>query len=400
MSFKIVLIILIVLIALCSLLITTVISIKLIQLNRERKRNIDTKNITPILNRLLADEKNTLPGDYKKDISKLADKLKDKISLQTLENMLLDILENAEGETETRALAIAKHFKFPENCILMIRSRLSGNIAIGCRKAGLYKFSNAIPDIQKVLDILSSSIQLEALMALSRIGDTIALVQAFDKIHRLIFVNERAINEIIRAFTGEQLELYKKMIFHKSDYLVRLFLKAIDKGTANKLIDDIILISQGGDKETRLACIIAIGRSGNREKVPALIQAMSDKEWEIRAMAVKTLSVLTSPKAVMHIKKAACDREWWVRQNAVTTILEYPDYEKNLISIVKKGDRFAYENILYTLQKTDKSEILPVITEAWAKQAAGRERAGKRRKVSELSGKKSGNKNILEVQVQ
>ena len=308
MNLKIVLFILIVLSVLCTSLIAAVVIIKLIQLGRESKRNNVTKNIKPILNRLLSEETAVFHENQKIEISKLAGKLKDKLSLQTLENILLDILENAEEETASRALIIANHFEFPQNCLLMIRSRLMDNIAIGCCKAGLYKFRDAIPCILKSLDIFSSSIQLEALMALSRIGDTGALVQAFDKIHRLIFVNERAISEIIKAFSGEQLELYKKMIRHESNYLVRLFLKAIDRETANKLMNDIISIFKKGDKETRLACIIAIGKSGNREEIPLLIQALSDKEWEIRAMAVKILGVLKSPKAIMHIKKAACDR--------------------------------------------------------------------------------------------
>ena len=358
MSIKIVIIVLFALIALCLSMFFSVICMKLAQERREKMRSAYTKKIKPVLTSLLATEPAYFLEKCEQGISKLERPRQNKFSLQVLEELLLEIIENEKPEKKARARIIAEQLGLPPKCLNMIRSRLEGNIAIGCRKAGLYQYEDAIPGIIKALDIFSSTTQFEVLMALSRIGNTAVLVQAFDKIHRFILVNERAINEIVNVFSGDRHELFKKMLYHQSAYLARIFLKAIDKKTAGSLIGDILIMSRTGDKETRLAGIVAIGRSGKRAKIPVLIRAMRDTEWEIRAMAAKTLGILIGPNAIMPLTKAACDSEWWVRQNAINSILAYPGREMILASIVKSGDKYAYDSILYILEKTKQINLL------------------------------------------
>ncbi|MCL2320330.1 MAG: HEAT repeat domain-containing protein, partial [Treponema sp.] len=291
--------------------------------------------------------------------------LKGKASLQTLEDMLLEILEYGDGQKKVRACTIAKYFSFPEKSLVMIKERLTGNIATGCRKAGLYRYEDAVGDILKALHIFSSEVQLQALMALARIGDAAAMVQAFDKIHRLILINERAVYEVLNTFTGDRYELYKRMIHHQSDYLIHLFLKAIDEDIASRLIDDIIAVTKNGGMELLLTQLVAIGKSGDHKKIPLLVKALQDKNWEIRAMAAKTLGVLTGPEAIKPLVAAARDGEWWVRQNAVTSILAYPDCDKILAVIAKSGDKYAFDSMLYAIGKADRPELLAKINEAW-----------------------------------
>jgi len=368
MSFKVVLIILTILIFVCASLLISVVWIKRNQAHREKRRRKDIKKISPFLKKLFAAETVDFFKNSEQSLSILAAELDDKFSLQTLEDMLLDILEYGGGETKVRARTIAYYFGYPEKCLSMIRERLTGNIAIGCRKAGLYQYGDAIPGIMKVLAIVSSETQLQAMMALARIGNTAAMLEAFDKIYRLILVNERTVNEILCAFAGNRLELFKKMIHHQSEYLVRLFLKAMDQEIANQLIEDIIQLFKKGGKETRLACIIAIGKSGNSRKNYMLVHALGDKEWEIRATAAKTLGNLADPDAIAALAKAARDREWWVRQNAVSSILTYPSREEILISIAETGDKYAYDSMQYTLGKANERRLLSRIKEVWSKE--------------------------------
>lgn len=358
MSLKLILICLIILFSFCVFLFVSVVYLKLMQARREKERITDTKKIKSVLNKFIASENVNLFKDSGHSIMKLAGKLRKKSSMQTLEDILLNILEDSDSRTKARVRTVAQQFGFPEKCLSMIRDRLTGNISIGCRKAGLYKFEKAIPDLLNTLDILSSGTQYQALMALARIGDYSAMLQAFNKIHRLVFVNERTISEILNTFSGDRYKLFREMIYHQSDYLARLSMKAIDKETINMLIKDIISIYQNGDKETRLACITAIGKSGMRGRNSILIRAMSDREWELRAMSAKVLGILKDPSAVKPLAKAARDREWWVRQNAVTSILAYPNSGEILASIVNTGDSYAYDSIQYALDKANQTGLL------------------------------------------
>ncbi|MCL2473154.1 MAG: HEAT repeat domain-containing protein [Treponema sp.] len=357
-NFEVLLIILLSLVAICTSLFLSVICIYLIQAHKREKTNHYIKIIKPVLHKLFTTETVDFFRNHTHAVSKLQEQLKGKLPLQTLEDLLLGTLEDANCETKVRARTIAGYFGFPKKCLSMITDRLTANIAIGCRKAGLYQYEDAIPDILTALDITSSDTQYEALMALSRIGDVPSMVQALNKINHFIFVNERAINEILNTFTGNKSELYKKMIYNESEYLVSLVLKAIDREIVNLLLNDIITIIKKGGKELRLAGIIAIGKSGNDEAIDTLIKAMNDKEWEIRAMAAKNLGVITRPDAVTALAKAARDREWWVRQNAVTAILAYPDRHQILASIVRTGDRYAYDSMLYSLERANEISLL------------------------------------------
>jgi len=364
-TLKILLIILIVLFALCVTLLVSVVYIKMNQAKKEKKRKNSIEKIKPYLKKLFAAETIDFFKNHGLTLSKLDGELKEKASRETLEDLLLYILEYNEGERRVRARTIAYYFGFPEKCLSMINDRLTGNIAIGCRKAGLYQYDDAIPGILKALTIVSSETQLQALMALARIGDVAAMIEAFDRIHRLILINERAVNEVLNIFSGDRFKLYKSIIYHQSDYLVRLLLKAIDRETANELIEDIAGIYKTGGKETRLACIIAIGTSGNSSKNYMLINALNDREWEIRAMAAKMLGSLADPGAITLLARAARDREWWVRQNAVTSILAYENREEILVSIAETGDKYAFDSMQYTLGKSGETELLSTIRGVW-----------------------------------
>ena len=356
-----------VLLLLCASLFVSIIIIKLTQKRRDREKKEAEKKIRPVIKKLLSGDLVTFYIDVEKRISKLKEKLTRKRYLQILEDILLEFLESSDDETKVKTRVIAQYFGFQQKCITLIRDRLSGNIAIGCRKAGLYQFHGAIPDIIKVLDVFSSETHLQALMALARIGNSDALSNAFDKIHRFILINERSVAEVLNAFTGDRKKLYRNMISHKSEYIVHLFLKAIDRETANTFIESICKVSEKGGKELRLAGIVAIGKSGNTGKIPILVAALDDTEWEIRAMAAKTLGVLTGPEAILPLKKAAQDREWWVRQNAVTSILAYPGHKEILAAIVKTGDRFAYDSILYSLgSRAEETKLLKNVMAAWS----------------------------------
>jgi HEAT repeat protein len=319
----------------------------------------------PVLKKLLAASSRDFMDNYELTLAKLKKRLVRREQLFTLEDILFEIMENGNEDVKERVRKTAYYFGLPEKCLFMIRERLTGNIAIGCRKAGLYRYEAAIPDIIKVLDIVSSETQFQALMALARIGKEDAMVEAFEKIHRLILVNERAVNETLNNYIGDRVSLYKRMIHHESEYLVRLFLKAIDREIASKLIDDIIKVTENGGKEARLAGIVAIGRSGVKKKIPRLTKALRDEEWEIRAMAAKTLGILTDQSALKPLAKAARDREWWVRQNAVNSLLSYSNCGDILVSIANTGDKFAYDSMLFTLEKEDQQFLLTRIKEAW-----------------------------------
>lgn len=289
-------------------------------------------------------------------------KTKSKTYTAVLETVLLEYLTNPGSEEWGRALSISYDLGLPRLCLSQIKSRNSRKVSFGCRRAGLYRYKEAVPYMFKALDILASDTQFQILMGLSRIGDVSAMQQAFDSISRYVIVNERAAFEILSAFSGDKHSLYKYIINNSVDYVTVLFLKAIDGDTAKKLMGDIVSLLNSGGKELRAAAIKAIGKMGKDAPTKFLVRALDDPDWEVRAISAKILGILKDPGAGAALAKAIQDPEWWVRQNAVEAIFSYPECEELLLEVIKSKDAYACDSINYALEKMS-NQVRLLVTE-------------------------------------
>lgn len=288
-------------------------------------------------------------------------KIKSKTYSSTIEAVLLEQLEAPGSKNWQRALSISYELGFPQLCLSQIKSRLNRNIAFGCRKAGLYRYKPAIPDMLSALAVFSSDTQFQILMGLSRIGDVFAIRMAFDIINQYVIVNERAVFEILSAFSGDRHELFSEMIHSKTEYVSALFLKSMEKENVEVLIEEIMQIFYNGGKEMRIAAIRALMKMEKDAPAEQMIRALSDDDWEIRAMAAKALGVSVHPDAESALAAALRDSEWWVRQNAAAALLAYPDCDKLFLAVSGERDAYALDSMIHVLENTDKVELLSKI---------------------------------------
>ncbi|TMQ69917.1 MAG: HEAT repeat domain-containing protein [Candidatus Eisenbacteria bacterium] len=68
--------------------------------------------------------------------------------------------------------------------------------------------------------------------------------------------------------------------------------------------------------EERIAAACALGNLGSSEAAPALIEALDDPAWQVRAQAARSLGRLAATKALHRLERATTDMAWWVRRNA------------------------------------------------------------------------------------
>jgi len=122
---------------------------------------------------------------------------------QVLEDLLLEYIKNGNEQTRRMARNVAYHFGFPEACADAINGLRPDSVALACRKAGVYQFSDAVPDMLKALRLPSGDVQFQVLMALSRLADARAMAAALDLLDGRLFLNQQALAEIRGQFTGE-----------------------------------------------------------------------------------------------------------------------------------------------------------------------------------------------------
>ena len=106
----------------------------------------------------------------------------------------------------------------------------------------------------------------------------------------------------------------------------------------------------------KIACVKALSAFGYPEDEQLLQIAAGDKDWVVRAAAVRGLSLLHSQTALATVKHALGDKEWWVRQAAAQSITKMDISPSDLEEILGGYDRFAADavkNVLYRQVDTE-----------------------------------------------
>ena len=292
--------------------------------------------------------------NFKEGLEKFANDelLKDKNYRSLVDGYLLDSLEQKKIKNRDKLISIAGRLDFATECLGQIRSNNPAVAAMGSRRAGLYRFKEAVDQMMSALDIMYSENQFEILMALARIGDADALQRAFEKIKSSVIINERAVIEILSSFPEgeEKIKLFRNMIHSDTDYLKVLFLKASDCEMVNNLIDDIKVVLQNGNKNIRAAAIKSLGALEKDAPADLLLHALEDIDWEVRALAARALGPVKNKKASMALYAALRDKQWWVRQNAANALTKQSNYEELFILAAESGDEYTRDSIIFALE--------------------------------------------------
>ncbi len=101
--------------------------------------------------------------------------------------------------------------------------------------------------------------------------------------------------------------------------------------------------------EWRVAAASALGRCGGREAVIALEKALEDDYWPVRARAAAGLGRLADPTSSRKLAPLLTDPVWWVRQNAAKAIGSLPGGRLELVRALGGPDTYAADAALHQL---------------------------------------------------
>ena len=94
-----------------------------------------------------------------------------------------------------------------------------------------------------------------------------------------------------------------------------------------------------------MAAARALGRLGMGEAIPALVMALTDERWPVRAMAAQALGRLSATPAVEALCECVGDRSWWVRHHAAYALLGLGEEGRDALCelAARASDRYARE---------------------------------------------------------
>ena len=225
-----------------------------------------------------------------------------------------------------------------------------------CRKlAGL----NAVEYRDVIKEHVTSNereLAYNAAAALCSMGDAPVVADYLLSIQDDRLYSSRIINEFFAKFTGDKQELAELLFEKCNKYMKCTVVKAISNYKIEAFRPMYIKGASGDDVPMKIACVKALDAFGNPEDEQILQIAAGDREWVIRASAIRGLSLLKSRTALATVKKALSDKEWWVRQAAAQSITRMNISPGDLEEILGGYDRFAADavkSVLYRQVNTD-----------------------------------------------
>lgn len=100
-----------------------------------------------------------------------------------------------------------------------------------------------------------------------------------------------------------------------------------------------------------IRALAAVG-TGTIEEFKMLLEALSDKNWEIRAVAARALGQIAHPEAIPRLIEALTDEAWWVRYNSAQALARMGhDGVVALHAQLNQEDRFAREIVKQVLEE-------------------------------------------------
>ena len=120
--------------------------------------------------------------------------------------------------------------------------------------------------------------------------------------------------------------------------------------TTQRLIDTVM--DRGGDTDSRVSAIANLEQMKDPAAVPALIDALKDKDLGVRRNAAWALGRMKDPQAVPALIKALKDESSYVRRAAAVALGEIKDPRAvpALIEALKGENDFVRENAAWALQ--------------------------------------------------
>ncbi len=221
-----------------------------------------------------------------------------------------------------------------------------------CRRMAELEATEYTDEIRELADSKSRDLAYNAAMALCHMGETDDVARYLMSIENDRLYSARIINEFFAQFTGSRQELAEKLFEECNPYMRCTIIKTL-AGYKIEAFRPMYIEGAGGDDgQLKIACVKALAAFGRPEDEQLLQMAANDKNWVIRAAAIRGLSLLKTTTALNAVKNALSDKEWWVRQTAAQSFAHMDISPGDLEEILGGYDRFAADAMKAVLYKS------------------------------------------------
>lgn len=275
-----------------------------------------------------------------------------KMKREVVEEHILNRMENLKGVDLSKHTELCDYIGVVQYEINNLENKNYFKKALAAKRLGEFRSKDAVPALLAQIHVRNNDVIYNILLALAKIGDEEAFVDAFASMDSSISLSERSLIEIVDSFEGNKYNIYKHMINTSNRFIAGVFIKSAGNARMISLSKAISKYLSSENKELRIAAVKAIGNMGAEEYVNDLIKLLKDHEWEVRALSAKALNNFTDNEILLPLRDALSDAQWHVRFNAATTILNHEDGMSIVDSVLDGNDTFAKDIIMFAIENS------------------------------------------------
>ena len=270
-----------------------------------------------------------------------------------LATLMVEYLSLLSGAEKDRLVGLAREAGLVQSYVARLGSRNRWRRARAAENLGYFGGLEAVGPLVSVLRDRDETLRAVAARSLARIGTfdgATALAQT---------LNDSS--ELTRLRMAENLERIGSVA-------VGPLLDTLGRGNAPgrllaaRVLGNLRVLEAGPalreavcEKEhpdLRAQATLALGKIGNPDDLPAVVEAASDEAWPVRALAASALGIIGEVSTIPTLQRLTVDREWWVRLNASRALANLgPVGEWALAGLLEGEDRYTRDRAAATLEE-------------------------------------------------
>ena len=265
---------------------------------------------------------------------------------QILSAMIVELLTALRGTEHEKIVGLAGRLGLVERDFRNLRSRNRWRKAQAAENLGHYGGVDSTASLSELLDDEDETVRAVAARALSRLG-TCEAAEALAK--RLT-----SASELTSLRMAENLERIGPLAIES---LLELIESEEDEKRRGQVLAAQILgnlrvqeartalcraIQRPWNTDLRAQATLALGKIGDPEDVPMVLEATRDNSWPVRTQAANALGMIGETSAIPTLESLMEDQGWWVRFNASRALANMgTEGEKALARMLETPDRYA-----------------------------------------------------------
>lgn len=323
------------------LLVIGTIAVKALRKLARRQRQLAREKLEPALYEYLA------TGEIQPVLRECSQR-----ELDVLETLMVELLTHLQGGENERVVGLAGELGLVERNLSRLRSRRRWRRARAAQNLGYFGGPGAVEPLSELLSEEDETMRAVAARALSRFGTPEAA--------QVLATNLNSSSELTGLRMAENLERIGPLAVEP---LVELL--DTEKRRAQVLAARVLgnlrvyearpalcrAVLRHWNTDLRAQATLALGKIGNPEDLPTILEAAEDERWPVRVQAANAMGMIGETSAIPTLEKLAVDGEWWVRLNASKSLVNMgPKGEEALLRILEGEDRFARDRAAATLE--------------------------------------------------